>query len=83
VNFYLIFVFALNSNAVTVRVHCKFINCKFILGCFLHGSAIMVKCPPAPNEQNIKKDVVLVFGFQISWLTLIFLLQYCEILEYY
>ena len=43
----------------------------------------MVKCPPAPNEQNIKKDVVLVFGFQISWLTLIFLLQYCEILEYY
>jgi len=32
---------------------------------------MMVKCPPAPKEQNIKKDVALVFGFQISWLTLI------------
>jgi len=50
-----------------------------IAGCFLHGSAIMVRFHQRQINKNIKKDAALVLGSKFM-VNSFFLLQYCEIL---
>ena len=49
--FYLIFLFIVNSNAVTLLVR-KSSTVNLLLDVFLHGCAIMVKFLPEQNEKH-------------------------------
>ena len=76
--FYLIFLFVVNSNAVTLLVRMSSTVNLFLDVFFLHGCAIMVKFL---QEQNEKHQTRCCTG--LVHVEPFFLLQYCEILKYY
>jgi len=54
------------------------------LDAFYKGVQLWLNVRQRQTNKNIKKDKTLFFfSFLLSWLILIFLLQYCEILKYY